>query len=128
MIPDHEQLFEVYARVLKSTFENASKVERQQAVVAFARAIGFTNARCAVWDCDSDGEPSCFESPQEELVNSHTPPVDGEHDLGIYLYDTVYTGVVPNPQDEDEPLGETFDTREERDAWMATHAARGAGK
>lgn len=100
---------------------------RVRAVVRYARKMGFAKARVAVWDTDNP-EGSAHEHPLEELQEYEVAPATGEHDLGLELYETVYSGIKPNPQDEeDEPLGSTFDTAEERDAWMAAEPDPAAG-
>lgn len=125
MNPQRESLIDTYRSLLRSTFRFADKLERQQAVLEFAKAIGFTNARCAIWDCNGDGDPCAAESPMQDMLeNEVLPPDTAEHDLGIYLHETAYTGFLENPENEDEPIGKTFDTREQRDAWMIQRSDR----
>lgn len=99
------------------------KMAKARWLVRTARGIGFGRARIAVWNHDNP-EGSAAESPVDEMMEDgpHGYPAIAEHDLGVYLYEPVYTALVPNYSDEEpeeNPIGETFDTPEQRAQWIA---------
>jgi hypothetical protein len=105
-----------------------NNIDKARAIVKYAKSLGFTNARVAVWDHAGDGEGNECETPVEHMLEyDPLPPIKGEHDIGIYLNKSVYSAVVNGPGDDDEnPVGETFDTRAERDKWFDKQTSRAA--
>ena len=109
-----------YGDALMRAFPNCDTMGKADAIAEFARCIGFEQARVAVWNCNGDGTGCESLTPVGEMLeyDCSTPPAKGEHDIGIYLHKVVYSGLVNGTNLDDEPIGETFDTASERDAWM----------